>query len=419
MIRPAAVWASLGLLLAAGAQWPGSSPRLALVGARIYPTPGSTPIDPGVIVVRGDRIEAIGSRGSVPLPADAKILDCSGKVVVAGFWNSHVHFTEPHWAGADTLPAATLNSHLREMLLQYGFVRVLDTGSLLENTLALRRRIAKGELTGPAILTTGSGFAPAQASPFYILPDRLPELSSAEDARTQVAARLRDGADAIKLFTGSSASPTRIVPMPLDIVRAATAEAHRQGRLVLAHPGNDQGLDAAILGGVDVLAHTTPEGSAWDSGRVELLKRDHVALIPTLQLWAFELKRKGASPAATERFENVALDQLRSYAAAGGEILFGTDVGYMTEYDPGDEYRYMHQAGMSFHQILAALTTAPARRLGKSRNVSGRLETGQAADLVVLEGDPESDIGALSRVSDVLRAGRLVFTRRRGATGPS
>ena len=405
----AALAVSAGLLSAACGQHPNAVPALALVGARIYPAPVSKPIDPGVILIRGNRIEAIGSRGSVAVPHEAKILDCSGKVAVAGFWNSHVHFTEPHWAGADTLAAPVLSGHLREMFLQYGFVRVLDTGSLLKNTLALKRRIAIRQVIGPAILTTGSGFAPPHASPFYILPDKLPELASPEDARQQVAANLRAGADAIKLFTGASVSPTRIVPMPVPIVEAAAAEAHRQGKLVLAHPGNDQGVEAAIQGGVDILAHTAPEGGVWDSSRIQLMKRKHVGLIPTLQLWAFELKRKGASPDATERFERVALGQLRSYSEAGGEILFGTDVGYMTEYNPADEYRYMQQAGMSFQQILAALTTAPAARLGSS-TANGRLEPGAVADIVILDGDPERDIGVLSRVSGVLREGKLVFS---------
>jgi imidazolonepropionase-like amidohydrolase len=412
MSRSAAALLVAGLLCTSGSPIQDTASPLVLVGGKIYPAPGSKPIDPGVIVVRDGRIQAIGPRGRVGVPAGARILDCTGKVIVAGFWNSHVHFTEPHWAGADTVPAAALTSHLREMLVQYGFVRVLDTGSLLENTLALRRRIETGEVAGPRILTTGSGFVPAHASPFYILPDRLPELSSARGAHAQVAARLRDGADAIKLFTGSSASPERIVPMPVPIVRAATDEAHRQGRLVLAHPGNDEGVESALRGGVDVLAHTAPEGGAWTGERIRQMKEGHVGLIPTLQLWAFELKRKGASPAATERFEEVALSQLGSYSQAGGEILFGTDVGYMTEYNPSDEYRYMERAGMSFPQILAALTTAPARRWGRSPRVQGRLESGQEADMVILDRDPARDVRALIEVSDVVQGGRLIFTRR-------
>jgi imidazolonepropionase-like amidohydrolase len=384
---------------------------LALVGGRIYGSPDSAPLDDGVVLVRGERIAAIGRRGAVTIPAGADVLDCSGAVIVAGFWNSHVHFTEPHWSGADTLPAPSLTRHLREMLTRYGFVRVLDTGSWLANTLALRRRIDSGEVAGPAILTTGPGFVPQHGSPFYILPARLPELQSPADAKAQVASRLQEGADAIKVFTGSVASPTLVVPMPLAVVQAAAMEAHRHGRLVLAHPTNNDGLKAALEGGVDVLAHTTPDGGPWEPRLPERMKRAHLALIPTLKLWTSELARKGADPATIQRFLRVAIGQLRAYAERGGEILFGTDVGYVTEYDPTDEYLYMQRAGMSFQQILAALTTAPAKRFGMSGRTTGRLERGREADIVVLEGDPAQDIRALARVRYALRQGRQVYSR--------
>jgi imidazolonepropionase-like amidohydrolase len=377
------------------------------VGGKIYRSPDSVPLDDGVVLVRDGLIAAVGRRGAVPIPTGAEVLDCSNPFIVAGFWNSHVHFTEPHWTGADTLPAPFLTRHLREMLTQYGFVRVLDTGSWLANTLALRRRIDRGEVAGPAILTTGPGFVPQHGSPFYILPARLPELQSPADAKAQVASRLKEGADAIKLFTGSVASPTLIVPMPLAIVRAATMEAHRHGRLVVAHPTNNAGLEAALEGGVDVLAHTTPDGGPWEPRLPQGMKRARLALIPTLKLWTFELARKRADQATIDRYLSVAIGQLRGYAERGGEILFGTDVGYMTDYDPSDEYLYMQRAGMSFHQILASLTTVPAKRFG----VPGRLERGVDADIVILEGDPAQDIRALARVRATLRQGRKVYAR--------
>ena len=381
---------------------------IALVGARIYRSPEAAPLDNGVILIANGLIAEVGARGKVGIPARTTVVDCSGAVIVAAFWNSHVHFTEPHWAGADTLAAAALSARLHTMLTRYGFVHVLDTGSWLENTLALRRRIDRGDVRGPAIRTTGSGFVPPHASPFYILPDRLPEIGSPEDAKVRVARRLREGADAIKLFTGSYAAPTRIVPMPVPSVRAATLEAHSEHKQVVAHPSNDAGLAAALEGGVDVLAHTTPDGGPWEAKLVRRLTQAHMALIPTLKLWTFELFRRGVDSSTVQRLLNVAVGQLRVFVRGGGEVLFGTDVGYMTEYDPTDEYRYMEQAGMSFRQILAALTTAPAGRFGEHERISGRLERGRDADLVILDEDPANDIKALGRVRAVWRRGRLL-----------
>ena len=93
----------------------GSDPTyiLALVGGKIYRSPDSAPLDDGVVLVRNGLIAAIGRRGAVPIPAGAKVLECSGAAIVAGFWNTHVHFAEPHWSGADTLPAPSLTRHLR------------------------------------------------------------------------------------------------------------------------------------------------------------------------------------------------------------------------------------------------------------------------------------------------------------------
>jgi imidazolonepropionase-like amidohydrolase len=410
----AAVTGSLLVRAAVAQSQPDTSRSVAFLNARIYPSPEAAPIASGIIVITRGVITGLGARGSLRIPPDARRVDCTGKVIVAGFWNSHVHFTEPRWAGADTLSASVLTAQLESMFTRYGFVRVLDTGSPLRNTLALRRRVDQGEVLGPGIRTTGPGFVPPDASPFYIRPDRLPELRSPAEARTQVSRRIRDGADAIKLFTGSFAAPTRIVPMPLAIVRAATAAAHRQHRLVLAHPSNDAGLAAALNGGVDVLAHTTPDGGPWDTALIARMKRAHMALVPTLKLWTFELYRRGVDSATVQRALQVAVDQLKAYSGSGGEVLFGTDVGYMTDYDPTDEYRYMQRAGMSFRQILAALTTAPARRFRWGERTSGRLEAGKNADLVLLDADPATDIEALSRVRSVWRHGREIYARPGG-----
>ncbi|HET6837519.1 MAG TPA: amidohydrolase family protein [Gemmatimonadales bacterium] len=399
---------SLGAAPVVAQHRPDSTGVIALVGAKIYRSPEGKPLGNGIILIADGIIAAIGDAGAVAIPERARRVDCSGSVIVAGFWNNHVHFTEPHWAGADTLPARVLSEQLRAMLIRYGFVRVLDTGSILENTLALRRRINRGEVLGPAIHTTGPGFVPRDASPFYILPDRLPELRSAAEARALVNRRLREEADAIKLFTGSFAAPTRIVPMPLALVRAATAEAHRHHRVVVAHPSNNAGVLAALDGGLDVLAHTTPDGGPWDPALVRRMIDARLALIPTLKLWTFELSRRGVDTAAVQRFLEVAVEQLGMYVRGGGDILFGTDVGYMTDYDPADEFRYMRRAGMSFRQILAALTTAPAQRFGRGERTTGRLEKGLDADQVILDGDPASDITALGRVRSVWQGGRVI-----------
>src|SRR5712671_2695594 len=129
--------------------------RIALVGGRVIPAPGAQVIADGIVVIENGLIAAVGARGAVIVPAGATVIDCSGRTVTAGFWNSHVHFTGQAFLSAGSAPAAGLTDALRAMLTSHGFVRVVDTGSSLSNTIALRRRIESGELPGPAILTAG------------------------------------------------------------------------------------------------------------------------------------------------------------------------------------------------------------------------------------------------------------------------
>jgi imidazolonepropionase-like amidohydrolase len=103
-----------------------------------------------------------------------------------------------------------------------------------------------------------------------------------------------------------------------------------------------------------------------------------------------------------------AQDQLRAFRTLGGDVLFGTDVGYMTDYDPTEEYRYMAGAGMTFRDILTALTTAPAARFGRGA-LSGVLAVGAPADVTALAGDPSHDVTALARVRYAIGGGKLIF----------
>jgi imidazolonepropionase-like amidohydrolase len=388
---------------------------IALVGGRVQPDPNSTVIENGIVLTDGGTITAVGARSAVSVPTGARVLDCAGATVLPGFWNSHVHFTRAAFRGAASAPPAQLTAALSAMLTSRGVVHAVDTGSYLRDTLALRSRIETGEIAGPSILTAGSSLAPAGGSPYYILPARLPEAASAEDAAAIVERELDDGSDVVKLFTGSWARRDAIVVMPLDVVRAAVAVAHRRGKLVIAHPSNSAGARAAIEGGVDILAHTFPselDGRPWDRSLPPLMRERGMSLIPTLKLFRYELTRAGAPPELIDRVTGNARAQLRSFAQLGGQVLFGTDVGYMTDDDPTDEYVAMQDAGLGYRAIVAALTTAPAARFGAAQR-TGRLATRTAADVVVVDGRPEDDIRALARVRLVLRDGRVIYERAR------
>ncbi|HEX6059329.1 MAG TPA: hypothetical protein VFZ11_09975, partial [Gemmatimonadaceae bacterium] len=131
---------------------------VALVGGTVYTSPADAPIADGVLLVEGERIVAVGPRAAVRLPPGATEIDVRGRTVLAGFWNSHVHFLEPKWEGMAEMPAERASALLGEMLTSRGFVHVFDIGSFPPVALPLRARVRSGEVRGPDIRTTHAPF---------------------------------------------------------------------------------------------------------------------------------------------------------------------------------------------------------------------------------------------------------------------
>jgi len=417
MSRPIKLFAFLLLLghlsgsflLTCGQSRPNKSNGLALVGAKIYPSPTARPIVDGVVLITTGRIVAVGEKQRIKIPIAASVIDCTGLTLVAGFWNGHVHFTESKWENAAGLSTEQLNQQLRDTFTRYGFTSVFDLGSSIDNTKLIRNRIESGEISGPRIFTTGTGIVPEGGTPFYVKPLKFPEALSPTQATALVREKLKGGPDAIKIFTGPT--PVQGGPpliMRLELVRAIAAEAHRHHKLVFTHPENDAGVNVAVDGGVDILAHTAPSGTSWDEARVARMKRAGVTLIPTLSLFTKLGRTLGIPTPRIEKLISAPLQQLRAYSKAGGRIVFGTDLGFITDYDPSEEYLLMTRAGMTFRQILASLTVNPAERFGVSHR-TGRIASGMDADIVIIAGDPEVDIRVLSNVKYTLRKGQIIY----------
>jgi imidazolonepropionase-like amidohydrolase len=411
----AAVLVTVGASKSALTQ-PDRSPSapLALVGGTIYIASNVEPMPEGSVIVENGRITSVGRRESVRVPPNAQVIDCTGLTIAAGFWNSHVHFLQRKWTDAAGLTAPELQQQLQGMLTQYGFTSVFDTWSMWENTKKIRERIEAGEVRGPRIRSTGEAmFGPGSAVPaagwaslgFMGLEGfKLVPIAEPADALKTATALLDAGTDGIKFYAATPGGNPRVIAD--TAMREGVREVHRRGKLAFAHPSSEAGLVASVRAGVDVLTHTTPQSGPWNDTVLSAMKEGGVALIPTLKLWKYEFRHERA--ALAERFVSTAIGQLRAWVSSGGVVLFGTDVGYMSEYDPTDEYLLMREAGMSFQQILASLTTAPAGRFGASAQL-GRIETGLLGDLTVVGGNPASDIRALADVRYVIRDGVVIY----------
>jgi imidazolonepropionase-like amidohydrolase len=376
---------------------------LAITHAKVYASPQAAPVTDATVVIKGGVIVAVNRRARTP--AGLATLPCRGCVVLAGFWNAHVHFMEPKWADAAHQHAANLDRELSEMLTHSGFTTVVDTGSDRDNTLALRSRVESGEVTGPRILTAGFPLFPAHALPFY-LADLPPELKAkmAQPETPAAAVTVVDqnraaGCDITKLFTGSIVHPGQITPMQIDVARAAVDEAHRNGQVVFSHSSNLEGTRVAINAGVDVLAHTPEDVTGIDKVILLRMLNQHMTVIPTLKLFS--------------RDDTIAKIRglLHRYHELGGRIVYGTDTGFLPDYDQGEEFRQLAQAGLGFRDILTMLTTAPVELFHFSDR-EGQVKAGMRGDLTILSEDPASgNPEAFTAVWYTIRAGKIIWQR--------
>ena len=379
---------------------------LAIEHARIFTSPTDPPIEDGTIVVRDGLIAAVGQQ--IQVPAGATVVPCNHCVVTAGFWNAHVHFTESKWSMANWKSATTLNPQLADMFLSRGFTTVVDLGSNPADTFSIRRRIEKGELTGPYIYTAGLALYPPHGLPFYLketLPRwiqmLMPQPETPQEATQIVRRNLASGADVTKLFTGSWVQRGHVLPMPIDIAKAAVTESHLNGKLVFAHPSNLAGVQVAMDSGVDVLAHAADDTRGVDAALLKRAIDKNMAMIPTLKMFTTTVTKD-------PHYMDPMRAEVQQFHQLGGTLIFGTDVGYMTDYTTDGEFVELGRSGLDWKTVLAMLTTNPAARMGVSDS-KGTITPGKLADLTILSADPADALTNFSRVQAVVRSGRVVW----------
>ena len=381
---------------------------LAIEHSRIYVSPTDPPIEDGTVLVRDGLIAAVGP--NVEIPPGTTSVPCDHCVVTAGFWNAHVHFTEPQWSMAEWKPSAALNSQLADMYLSRGFTTVIDLGSNPADTFSIRRRIERGELAGPYIYTAGTALYPPHGVPFYlreVMPGwmvaLMPQPRTPDAAQRVVRRNLKSGADLTKLFTGSWIERGRVLPMPLNIAKAAVTTSHLNGKVVFAHPSNLPGTQVAIQSGVDVLAHVPDDTKGITPDLFATMVRQNMAMTPTLKMFTTTVTKD-------PHYMDPMYEEVRTFRGMGGTLLFGTDIGYMEDYSTEGEYVALGKCGLDWKDVLAMLTTNPAARFGVQDH-KGTVTAGKLADLTILDADPAAGLTNFARVRTVIRSGALVWKR--------
>lgn len=380
------------------------------------------------VVVEGQRIKAIEA-GFRAAAADETVVDLSGRTVLPGLIDLHVHLTQEQNPDRterfrlDPQDFAFRAAVYAERTLDAGFTTVRDLGSGDNLNISLRNAVDSGWARGPRIVAAGKSIAttgghadPSNGVNQQLRGDPGPKegvVNSPEDAQKAVRQRYKDGADVIKITaTGGVLSQAKngLNPQFTEAeVAAIVATARDYGFKVAAHAHGADGIKRAVRGGVDTIEH----GTMLDDEGIKLMKQKGTWLVATISAgkWTAEkAKIEGffsalVRPKAAEIGPKIQATFGRAYKA-GVKVAFGTDSGVSEHGRNAQEFRWMVEAGMPAGAAIQAATVRAAEALG--RDDVGLLAPGRYADLIAVDGDPLADIGQLEKVSFVMKGGRVV-----------
>jgi len=385
---------------------------VAIVGARLIDGKGGAPVSNAVVVVRGAKIAAAGSRKSAKIPVGAEVFNATGKTLLPGFIDSHFHIERDY-----ELPA---------LVLSRGVTSLRDPGQWIEIYDPIRR----SEMPQPRCFVAG----PHLDCPPHAHPQDAFAVTNADETRRAVNRFVDEGASVIKVY----------YRLPLELIGVACEAAHQRGVPVTAHLELVR-ADDAIRAGLDGVEHVTSFGTVlaepdeaerfrkavsadnearrkaryelWSrldlraSPRVrpllDLIVKRKVVLSPTLAVFERRRGDRGVTEVEARGFENM-LEFVRLCHRAGARIVVGSH-STVPKAERGWAYQreleLLAECGLTPMEIIAATTRNNAEFFRVSVRL-GTIEPGKLADLVLLASDPLQDIRAMRRVEQVMLNGR-------------
>lgn len=365
------------------------------------------------IIIEGDTITDIG-QGSVESTSADKIIDGTGKYVIPGLIDAHVHLV---WDGSpDPMPIiehlendeVTLRAYKHSLdYLHLGITTVRDVGAPDRTALHVRNAINSNLLQGPTIISSGTSIS-ITGGHVYSLGR---EADGENGVRTAARTVLKEGADLIKVMAtggiyteGEDPGNTQLT---YDEIKVAVEEANNKNKNVAAHADGLEGIMNCIHAGV----HSIEHGIFADTNALTLMKEKDVYLVPTMKVMRRLSTYEEIPVFAQEKAKEITgphMNMLKNAVEIGVNIATGTDCGSAGTPPKYyfDELLIMEEAGMQPMEVIQSSTKIAADCLGLEDR--GTLHTGKKADLLILNDNPCDDLRTLRNEKTIIKDGRII-----------
>lgn len=399
----------------------------AIRAKRLYNGTRQAMIQDAVVVINGQNIVAVGPASEVSLPAGIDVLDAGDRTLMPGMIDAHVHllFTGSARSGEESRRASDNQALLTGVQnaqhgLKSGLTTVRDCGDRNYLSLSLRDFIAEGGLTGPRLVCSGPVITTTAGQLWW----SGIECDTEDELRRAVRTLVKNGVDFIKLMgSGGNATPgsnPEAAQYEAAGFRAVVEDAHRMGKKVAAHVHGVESIRMAVAAGIDTLEHVPFRAHGtieYDPQLVdEILRKDLIVSLAMPATWyrvrAEDMLEARTHPQALweQRYETI-----RRMLDAGVKLVVSSDQGSTSTRI--DELSLLMEfltadVGMPALEVLYGVTGLAAEALGIEDEV-GVLEAGKRADLILVDGDPCTDMSALRRIYSVVKDGQV--TVRDGA----
>jgi imidazolonepropionase-like amidohydrolase len=417
---------------------------LAIEGAQVWDGTGAPPVQDAVLVIKQDRIEAIGPRGAVTVPAGARRIDAKGKTVIPGLINMHGHvgMSKGLKQARENYSKENILAHLKQYA-RYGVTTVMSLGTDFEPMFELRGAATADESPRAAVFTAGRGFTGKQGYP-AVLPGNagLPvEVDTVDEVNAHIQELARQKVDMVKIWVDDHwGHYAKIRP---ELYKAIIEEAHKNNLRVMAHLfylGDAKSLASA---GLDGMAHSVRDREV-DDALIKTLKEKNTFVVATLAreestfvyaeppaflddpfftrwtdpeviktlkdpAWGKKVKADPDFPKFADQLK-MGQKNLKKLFDAGVKVAFGTDTGPPARFQGFFEHReleLMVQAGLTPAQALQTATLNAAECLRVDKDF-GTLQKGKRADLILLDADPLENILNTRKINQVWIGGREV-----------